>query len=82
MHEVLDYLEAGVPVALTGGGEALKRIAKAGQELKAGRKISHPELFLFTSWGEVQEYVEQDSAGQDLKAIVRLVDSYGPDVIL
>ncbi|NUR03823.1 MAG: ATP-dependent helicase [Streptomyces sp.] len=82
MHEVLGYLEAGVPVALTGGGEALKRIAKAAQELKAGRKTSHPELFLFTSWGEVQEYVEQDSAGQDLKAIVKLVDSYGPDVIL
>ncbi|WP_242891097.1 hypothetical protein [Actinomadura litoris] len=37
---------------------------------------------MFTSWEEVQEYVEHDSAGQDLKAIVGLIDTYGPDLIL
>ncbi|MCX4545845.1 UvrD-helicase domain-containing protein [Streptomyces sp. NBC_01565] len=82
MQEVLAYLERGVPVALAGGGGALERIATAAQELKAGRRTSHPELFLFGSWGEVQEYVEQDQAAQDLKAIVQLVDSHGPEVVL
>ncbi|MFD7626766.1 UvrD-helicase domain-containing protein [Streptomyces sp. NPDC059851] len=82
MGEVLSCLEAGVPVALTGGGSALQRIATAALELKAGRRTSHPELFLFASWGEVQEYAEQDKAGQDLKAIVHLVDAYGPDRII
>ncbi|WP_282698088.1 UvrD-helicase domain-containing protein [Streptomyces sp. CC208A] len=82
MSEVLSYLELGIPVALTGGGSALQRIAGAALELKAGQRTSHPELFLFSSWGEVQEYAEQDKAGQDLKAIVQLVDTYGPDQII
>lgn len=82
MQEVLAFLELGVPVALTGGGSALHRIAKAAMELKAGQRTSHPELFLFSSWGEVQDYAEHDKAGQDLKAIVQLVDTYGPDQII
>jgi len=82
IQEVLAFLEKGVPVALTGGGDAMLRIAKAAQELKNGRRTSHPELFLFTSWGEVQDYVEHDKAGQDLKAIVNLVDKYGSDQII
>ncbi|MGW0393783.1 hypothetical protein ACWDYJ_23365 [Streptomyces sp. NPDC003042] len=63
MSEVLSYLELGIPVALTGGGSALQRTATAALELKAGRRTSHPELFLFSSWDEVQEYAEQDKAG-------------------
>ncbi|MGH3693138.1 MAG: UvrD-helicase domain-containing protein [Pseudonocardiaceae bacterium] len=82
MHEVLNFLELGVPVALTGGGSAIHRIAKAAEELKTGQHTSHPELFLFSSWGEVQDYVEHDNAGQDLKSIVKLVDKYGPDQII
>ncbi|KPI15308.1 Helicase superfamily 1 UvrD-related protein [Actinobacteria bacterium OK074] len=70
MQEVLAYMELGIPVALTGGGRALHRIATAAIELKAGRRTSHPELFLFNSWGEVQDYAEHDKAAQDLKAIV------------
>jgi hypothetical protein len=53
-----------------------------GNSLKEGKRTSHPELFLFTSWGEVQEYVEHDTAGQDLKAIVKLVDTHGTDEII
>ncbi|MDT0308063.1 UvrD-helicase domain-containing protein [Streptomyces sp. DSM 44917] len=82
MHEVLSFLDQGIPVALTGGGSALQRIATAAQELKSGKRTSHPELFLFTSWDDVQEYVENDKAGQDLKAIVKLVDKYGPETII
>ncbi|MEV4072039.1 UvrD-helicase domain-containing protein [Nonomuraea fuscirosea] len=82
MQEVLAYLDHGVPVALTGGGTALQRIATATQELKSGKPTSHPELFLFTSWSEVQEYADNDKAGQDLKAIVKLVDAHGPEAIL
>jgi hypothetical protein len=82
MQEVLAFLDLGVPVALAGGGAALRRIATAADELKAGKRTSHPELFLFRSWDEVQEYVEHDAAGQDLKAIVQLVDKYGTDTII
>jgi hypothetical protein len=82
VQEVLTFLDLDVPVALTGGGGALLHIAKAAEELKAGRRTSHPELFLFRSWGEVQDYAEHDKAGQDLKAIVQLVDRYGPEQII
>ncbi len=82
MQEVLAYLEQDVPVALTGGGGAMLKVARAAEELKSGRRTSHPELFLFTSWGEVQDYVEHDTAGQDLRAIVKIIDKYGADRIV
>lgn len=82
LTEVLRFLEEGVPVALAGGGKPLLKIAEAAIDLQAGRRTSHHELFLFSSWGEVQEYAEQDSAAAELKAIVELVDTYGPQQII
>jgi superfamily I DNA/RNA helicase len=82
MKEVLGFLDDGVRVAITGGGEALRRIAEAARELKSGRRTSHPELFLFPSWGAVQEYAENDGAAQDLKTLVGLVDKHGPETII
>ncbi|MGW4049518.1 UvrD-helicase domain-containing protein [Streptomyces sp. NPDC004779] len=82
LAEVLRFLDAGVPVALAGGGTPLLKIAEAAVDLKAGRRTPHHELYLFSSWGEVQEYAEQDSAAAELKAIVELVDTYGPQQII
>jgi superfamily I DNA/RNA helicase len=82
MAEVMAFLGRGVPVALTGGGGALSRIATAALELKSGQRTSHPGLFLFRSWGEVQDYAQNDQAGQDLRPIVNLVDKYGADQII
>lgn len=82
MKEVLGFLDADVPVAITGGGGALRKIAEAARQLKAGKPTSHPELFLFPDWGAVQEYAENDSSAQDLKSLVSLIDSYGEDTII
>jgi hypothetical protein len=82
MTEVLAFLDAGIPVAIPGGGDQLRAIAEAALQLKAGERTSHPELFLFKSWGEVQDYAEHDSAGQDLRAIVQLVDTHGAETII
>ncbi|MEU9992854.1 UvrD-helicase domain-containing protein [Streptomyces sp. NPDC048045] len=82
LAEVLRFLDQGVPVALVGGGKPLLNIAKAAIDLQAGHRTSHHDLALFSSWGEVQEYAEQDSAAADLKAIVELVDTYGPQQII
>ena len=82
MTQVLQFLDAGVSVAIAGGGDALHAIAEAALDLKAGRRTSHPELFLFSNWGEVQEYAEHDTAGQDLRSIVALVDAHGPETII
>ena len=82
IKEVMAFLDGGIPVALTGGGSALRWIAAAAQELKAGHRTSVPELFLFSSWGEVQEYAESHDAAQDLRSLVRLMDAHGPEVIV
>jgi superfamily I DNA/RNA helicase len=82
IRELLLALAANQRAALVGGGEAIRSLAGAAQSLKAGRGTEHPELFAFTSWGEVQEYVEQDEAGADLKTFVTLIDEFGPETII
>lgn len=82
MSEVLSLLAAGHRVALTRGGDTLSRLALAARDLKEGRRTNHPELVLFTSWGEVQDYAAYDPAGGDLQPFVDLIDTHGPDAIL
>jgi hypothetical protein len=82
MTEVMRQLEAGRRVALTRGGQALTALALAARDLKDGRRSSHPELVLFTSWGELQDYAEHDPAGRDLQPFVELVDDHGPEAII
>ncbi|SOE08994.1 UvrD-like helicase C-terminal domain-containing protein [Streptomyces sp. 2323.1] len=80
--ELLQLLATGYRVALVGGGESLRTLALAARDLKEGRRTSHPELVLFTSWGELQDYTSHDPAGRDLQPLVDLVDQHGTDAIL
>ena len=80
--EVMRLLAAGHRVALTRGGQQLAALALAARDLKDGRHTTHPELVLFPSWGEVQDYAVYDPAGRDLQPFVDLVDTHGPDAIL
>ncbi|MDN3356057.1 UvrD-helicase domain-containing protein [Actinomadura sp. DC4] len=82
VRQVMAALTAGKRAALVGGGREVRRLAEAAVTLKAGKGCSHPELYAFKTWGELQEYVEQDSEGSDLKTFVKLVDEYGPEVII
>ena len=82
LAEIIGYQQLGVPVELCGGGNALRRIAQAAQQLKEGKGTSHAELFLFKTWDEVQEYVEHDRTAADLRTLVNLVDTYGPEAII
>lgn len=50
--------------------------------MKEGRRTHHPELVLFTTWGDLQDYAAYDPAGHDLQPFVDLVDTHGPDAIL
>lgn len=69
-------------VALVGGGASLRALALAAHDLKKGRRTTHPELVLFPSWGELQDYAAHDPAGRDLQPLVDLVDAHGTDAIL
>ncbi|MER5346191.1 UvrD-helicase domain-containing protein [Streptomyces mirabilis] len=82
MTEVMNLLAEGHRVALTRGGHTLQALALAARHLKEGRRTSHPELVLFSSWGELQDYAAYDPAGGDLQPFVDLVDTHGPDAIL
>ncbi|MFF2184019.1 UvrD-helicase domain-containing protein [Streptomyces sp. NPDC058155] len=82
MTEVMRLLAQGHRVALTRGGQALQALAFAARDLKEGRRTTHPELVLFASWGELQDYAAFDPAGGDLQPFVDLVDTHGSDVIL
>ncbi|MEV6800550.1 UvrD-helicase domain-containing protein [Micromonospora rifamycinica] len=77
IHRVMDALDDSRRPALVGGGQDIRRMAEAAQRLQAGVPTDHPELFAFATWAEVQEYVEMDSAGNDLRVFVRLIDKHG-----
>ncbi len=81
MVEVMRLLDAGRRVAFIGVGSELHALATAARDLKAGRRCTHPELMLFQTWRELQEYAEDDPSGHDLLPLVDLVDDH-TDVIL
>lgn len=73
---VIEYQASGVPVALVGGGLEVRQLAAAAEELQTTGRTWHPDLLAFTSWGQVQDYVEHDG-GSELATFVKLIDSYG-----
>lgn len=82
MSEVMDLLGQGLKVALVGKGDTIRRLAFAAAELKETSRTSHPELFVFTSWADLQTYVEEESEGRDLKPFVDLIDEHGTDAVI
>lgn len=60
----------------------LRGLVNAARDLKAGTRTTHPELLLFSSWGEVQDYAEYDPDGRDLLPLVDVIDEHGVDVVL
>ncbi|MFJ8510201.1 UvrD-helicase domain-containing protein [Streptomyces avermitilis] len=82
MAQVMELLATRYRVALVGGGASLRALALAAHDLKKGRRTTHPELVLFPSWGELQDYAAHDPAGRDLQPLVDLVDTHGTDAIL
>jgi hypothetical protein len=82
MTRLITALTEGRRPALVGGGTEIRRFAEAARDLKAGRSTSHPDLMAFSTWGEVQGYVEQEADGSDLRVMVKLVDEHGPARII
>lgn len=82
MAQVMQLMASGHRVALAGGGHSLNSLAQAAKDLKEGRRTHHPELVLFTTWGDLQDYATHDPSGRDLQPLVDLVDTHGPDAIL
>jgi hypothetical protein len=82
MKQVMAMLGEGQRVALAGGGSTIRRLAEAAAQLKDGRRTNHPELYVFPTWAALQDYVEQEEAGRDLKPFVDLIDAHGAEAII
>ena len=82
MAEILALLAGGHRVALAGRVTELQRLAEGARLLKSGRRTDHRDLVLFSCWGEVQDYVEWDPDGRDLRPFVDVIDEHGVDVVL
>lgn len=82
MAQVMKLMATGHRVALAGGGQSLQALALAARNLKEGQRTHHPELVLFTTWQDLQDYAAYDPCGRDLQPLVDLVDTHGTDAIL
>lgn len=80
--QAMKALEAGRDTAIVGGGAGIRWLAEACLDLKNGRGTSHPELFAFGDWTQVQDYAENEPGGSDLAVFVRLIDDHGPEKIM
>jgi UvrD/REP helicase N-terminal domain len=79
--EALHAQEADKRVAVVGGTTEIRMFAEAARDLMSNQGTTHPDLTAFKSWGDVQEYV-QDDAGSDLKVFVNLIDNYGVETVM
>jgi AAA domain-containing protein/UvrD-like helicase family protein len=82
MKQAISAVEAGQRVALVGGGNELRSMARAAIDLKNGRGTDHPELFAFQTWAQLQDYVDNDPAGEELEGFVKMIDDYGAEEII
>lgn len=80
--EAISAHNQGRRAALVGGGDQIRRLALAANDLQMSGHTDHPELFMFDSWDEVKEYVNEDAAGSDLKVFVKLIDQLGTSVVI
>jgi hypothetical protein len=71
--------ERGTKVHLQGGGNEIVSFCKGADELKSRGSSSHRDLTAFTTWADVQDYVDEDKSAGDLKVMVALIDKYGTE---
>ena len=79
---LLDYQMAGERAYMVGGGKEVLAFAEAAEQLINTGATSFPELACFSDWKAVQQYVETDPNGEELKLNVGLVDRFGTKVII
>jgi hypothetical protein len=82
VNTVLALQRRGLQPFLAGGADEIVNFARAAIALQNGERTYHPELACFDTWREVQQYVESDPQGDELRMMVHLLDEYGPQIVL
>ncbi len=81
LTELITAQQAGKKTALIGDTAAATRFCESAELLKSGTSPRDADLAAFTTWGDLQDYVENAPGAGDLKTLVELVDSYGVDEV-
>lgn len=81
-RRAIAYIGQGLKVAFPKGAGELIALVKGVRDIKQGRPSEHPDLIPFATYGQLQEFAENEPDGQDLKRLVELVDEHGVDELL
>lgn len=82
IEELMGAIRRGEQPYLVGGGKEIAAFALACIDLQTTGSTDHAELSCFDSWGEVVAFVENDEQGEELKLMVRLIETFGARKIL
>jgi len=64
--------------AIVGGSNAIRKFAEAAAQLMRGQRASwHADLGAFKNWDDVEDYVNNDHGGSDLRSLVNMVTDFG-----
>jgi len=81
VEDLLKRLANNERVAMLGDTAAILYFVQSARDLQQKGWTSHHDLMPFQSWGQVQDYVDNDEAGADLKVMVDTIDKHGVDTI-
>lgn len=80
---LLQLQAAGRKAHFVGATEEVKAFAEAAKSLMDTGRSGHPDLLMFDSWAAVQAYVkDEEEGGEDLRLMVKLIDTFGPEPII
>jgi len=79
--ETIKELEQNKTVHILGGTQPLTYLINSIFQLKIKNYTNHPDLFLFSSFADLKEYADSPMGG-DLKAVLKLIETYGRERLL
>lgn len=82
LSAVIKSVADGRKATIVGGGDDIRRIANAAIELNEKGSTTHPELYMFGSWAEVGDYIEQAEGDATLKVAVNLINEHTPQRLI
>lgn len=82
VEKLFNLLAAGVKAGIVGGAADVLAFARGAQLIMDEKWTGHPDLTCFRTWGEVQEYVNSDAQGGEIKMLVKLIDDFSVKKII